>query len=64
MSVLQILLAVYFFLAGIAVSHSRLLWVMPVASAAYLAALMLTAVCVASYGGQNANIRSASVPAP
>ena len=32
----------YCFLAGIAVSHSKLLWVMPVASAAYL--LLLSAI--------------------
>ena len=56
--VLQILLAVYFFLAGIAVSHSRLLWVTPFASVAYLAAFMLSNACVASYGGLNDRIRS------
>lgn len=39
---MQVLLMLYCFLAGIAVSHSRLLWVMPVASAAY--AGLLTAV--------------------
>ena len=32
----------YCFLAGIAVSHSKLLWVMPAASAAYL--LLLSAI--------------------
>ena len=57
---LQILLAVYFFLAGIAVSHSRLLWVTPFASVAYLVAFMLTTACVASYGGLNEKIRSGS----
>ncbi len=40
----QVLLAVYFFLAGCVVSQSRMLWVMPAASALFACALALTAV--------------------
>ena len=32
MSLLQVLLAIYFFLAGVAVSQGRLLWLIPLAS--------------------------------
>ena len=39
----QVLLAVYFFLAGCVVSQSRTLWVMPAASAVFACALALTA---------------------
>ena len=38
------LLAIYFFLAGCVVSQSRMLWVMPAASAVFACALALTAV--------------------
>ena len=39
----QVLLAIYFFLAGCVVSQSRMLWVMPAASAVFACALALTA---------------------
>ena len=38
------LLAIYFFLAGCVVSQSRMLWVMPAASAVFACVLALTAV--------------------
>lgn len=46
---MQILLAVYFFLAGIAVGHSHLLWVTPLASAFYGALLTLTALLAPTF---------------
>ena len=39
----QVLLAIYFFLAGCVVSQSRMLWVMPAASAVFACALAVTA---------------------
>ena len=44
----QVLLAVYFFLAGVAVSKSRSLWVMPLTSVVYLTLLNITAAIVAN----------------
>lgn len=42
----QVLLAIYFFLAGCVVSQSRMLWVMPAASAVF--ACILASVAAAS----------------
>ena len=54
---LQVLLAVYFFLAGIAVSQSRLLWVMPLASAGYHMLLIITAAVVSNLPRLNTSVR-------
>ena len=43
---LQVLLAVYFFLAGIAVSQRQWLWVMPLASALYGVLFAVTRIAV------------------
>ena len=51
------LLAVYFFLAGIAVSQSRLLWVMPLASAGYHMLLIITAAVVSNLASLNTFVR-------
>ncbi|CAD7695206.1 unnamed protein product [Ostreobium quekettii] len=53
--VTQVLLAIYFFLMGICVSHRRYLWILPATSSAFatlLAAVSkLSAFCVPAYGG-------------
>lgn len=43
----QVLLAIYFFLAGCVVSQSRMLWVMPAASAVF-ACIMATVAAASS----------------
>lgn len=40
---MQVLLAIYFFLAGCVVSQNRMLWVMPAASTIFACLLALTA---------------------
>ena len=52
----QVLLMIYCFLAGIAVSQSRLLWVMPLASVAYLAVFLAVSTGLTACGAFHAGI--------
>lgn len=54
---LQILLALYAFLAGIAVSQSQRLWVMPLATAVYWILLGATDIIIGHICGLNPGLK-------